>query len=62
MSFFWNGQRAEGKAAPQGGRFIAELAFLDERGKTVQEAEVPFVHDTIEAQQRPSVRSRARSA
>jgi squalene-hopene/tetraprenyl-beta-curcumene cyclase len=51
MSFFWNGKRAEGTATPPGGRYIAEVSFVDEHGKAVQKAEVPFVHDTLEKQQ-----------
>ncbi|APR76129.1 Ankyrin repeat protein [Minicystis rosea] len=52
MSFFWNGQRDGNKPASPGGRYIAEVSFLDARGKAVQKAEVPFVHDTLEKQQR----------
>jgi squalene-hopene/tetraprenyl-beta-curcumene cyclase len=43
MSFYWKGEGARG-------RFVAEVSFVDEAKKTVQSAEVPFVHDTPEAQ------------
>ncbi|MFT3772927.1 MAG: carboxypeptidase regulatory-like domain-containing protein [Minicystis sp.] len=51
MSFFWNGQRDADKPASPGGRYVAEVSFLDARGRAVQKAEVPFVHDTLEKQQ-----------
>lgn len=51
VSFFWNGQRDGNKPASPGGRYVAEVSFVDERGKVVQKAEVPFVHDTLEKQQ-----------
>lgn len=51
MSFFWNGQREGGKPAAPGGRYVAEVAFIDPANKLVQRAEVPFVHDTLEKQQ-----------
>ena len=50
MSFFWNGQRASDKPASPNGRYVAEISFVDERGKVVQKAEAPFVHDTLEKQ------------
>jgi squalene-hopene/tetraprenyl-beta-curcumene cyclase len=43
LTFFWKGNGAHG-------RFIAEVAFVDEAKKTVQTVEAPFVHDTLEAQ------------
>ncbi len=43
LSFFWKGEGAHG-------RYVAEVAFVDEAKKTVQNQEVPFVHDTLEVQ------------
>jgi squalene-hopene/tetraprenyl-beta-curcumene cyclase len=52
MSFFWKGQRIGDAPPSPGGRYVAEVLFRDARGKVVQKAEVPFVHDTLEKQQR----------
>ncbi len=43
LSFFWKGEGAHG-------RYVAEVAFVDEAKKTVQSVEAPFVHDTLEVQ------------
>jgi squalene-hopene/tetraprenyl-beta-curcumene cyclase len=43
MSFFWKGE-------DQHGRFIAEVSFVDAGKKAVQAVQVPFVHDTLDAQ------------
>lgn len=50
MTFFWDGSRSGRKAKEPAGRYIAELSFIDPRGGAVQHVEVPFVHDTPEAQ------------
>lgn len=49
MRFFWDGKGADG-ASQARGRYVAELSFLGKDGKVVQTAEVPFVHDTLDAQ------------
>jgi hypothetical protein len=43
LSFFWKGDGAHG-------RFVAEVAFVDDAKKTVQTLEAPFVHETLEKQ------------
>jgi squalene-hopene/tetraprenyl-beta-curcumene cyclase len=50
ISFFWKGTRDDGKPVPAHGRYLAEVSFVDEHQKSVQSVEVPFVHDTPEAQ------------
>lgn len=47
MSLTWNGQGEDGAALPRG-RYVAELALLDDDGAELQTVEVPFVHDTAE--------------
>lgn len=49
MRATWNGTGADGAALPRG-RYVAELSFHDASGRSVQAVEVPFVHDTPEAQ------------
>jgi squalene-hopene/tetraprenyl-beta-curcumene cyclase len=51
VSFFWNGQRAAGKPAAEGGRYVAEVTFVDAQHRAAQKVEAPFVHDTLEKQQ-----------
>ncbi|MDO9021218.1 MAG: carboxypeptidase regulatory-like domain-containing protein [Myxococcales bacterium] len=46
----WDGRPAQGDAAPAG-RYVATLSYLDASGRAVQDIELPFVHDTVEAQQ-----------
>jgi squalene-hopene/tetraprenyl-beta-curcumene cyclase len=52
MSFSWDGGAGASSDAEtaQRGRYIAELAYVDARGRVRQTVEVPFVHDTEEAQ------------
>ncbi len=50
MTFGWTGVDTAGKPLPRG-KYIAELAFRDAKGKVVQKSETPFVQDT-EASQR----------
>jgi squalene-hopene/tetraprenyl-beta-curcumene cyclase len=47
----WNGQPAEGAARAPAGRYLATLSYLDRSGRALQEVELPFVHDTAEAQE-----------
>jgi hypothetical protein len=49
LTFFWNGNGPSGAALPRG-RYIAELAALDANDAPLQSVELPFVHDTAEAQ------------
>lgn len=49
MSFRWEGRDREGRPQPAG-RYVARLRFSDARGQSVQTVELPFVHDTPEAQ------------
>jgi len=49
MAFEWDGRTRSGGQASRG-RYIAELALLDSRGRALQTLAVPFVHDTEEAQ------------
>jgi hypothetical protein len=49
MTFGWNGTGNDGKARPRG-RYIAELAFHDGKGKVVQKIETLFLQDTESAQ------------
>jgi len=51
MTLSWNGENGEGEAV-ENGRYVAELAYLDDDGDVRQTVEVPFVHDTAEAQAR----------
>jgi squalene-hopene/tetraprenyl-beta-curcumene cyclase len=51
MTVSWNGQNQEGDAV-ENGRYVAELAYLDADGEVRQTVELPFVHDTAEAQAR----------
>jgi squalene-hopene/tetraprenyl-beta-curcumene cyclase len=48
MRFAWDGT-ASGGARPQGGRYRAVVEIAS-AGRTLQSVEVPFVHDTLEAQ------------
>lgn len=50
MIVSWNGRDTAGEPRPKG-RYLAELSFVDAAGRTLQTAELPFVHDTPEAQQ-----------
>ncbi|HEU4404771.1 MAG TPA: carboxypeptidase regulatory-like domain-containing protein [Polyangiaceae bacterium] len=50
MIVSWDGRDPSGEPRPKG-RYVAELSFVDEGGRTLQSAELPFVHDTPEAQQ-----------
>ena len=50
MEFRWDGRDGAQRAMPSG-RYVAVLRFNDARGAAVQSVEVPFVHDTPEAQQ-----------
>jgi hypothetical protein len=49
MRATWDGTAADGTALPRG-RYVAEVSFHDASGRAVQSVEVPFVHDTPEAQ------------
>jgi hypothetical protein len=46
----WDGHPTQGEAAPAG-RYVATLSYVDRGGRSLQEIELPFVHDTVEAQQ-----------
>ena len=46
----WDGHPTDGAAAPAG-RYVATLSYVDRSGRALQEIELPFVHDTAEAQQ-----------
>lgn len=46
----WNGRPTQGDPAAAG-RYVATVAFVDRAGHAVQSVELPFVHDTVEAQQ-----------
>ncbi len=48
MRMHWNGLDAAGKAQDKGS-YVARFRFVQE-GKTLQEEQLPFVHDTHEAQ------------
>jgi squalene-hopene/tetraprenyl-beta-curcumene cyclase len=49
MQFTWNGHTNADAVAGRG-RYVAEVAYVDARGRERHAAEVPFVHDTEEAQ------------
>ncbi len=49
MSFSWDGKKSDGSPAAAG-KYVAQLRFRDATGKTLQVEELPFVHDTKEAQ------------
>lgn len=49
MTFQWDGHDAEGHTMAHG-RYVARLAYLDRAGRPLHRVEVPFVHDTPEAQ------------
>lgn len=49
MSIPWDGRTSGGEASPRG-RYVAELALLDGDGRERHRVELPFVHDTAEAQ------------
>lgn len=46
----WDGHPSQGAAAPAG-RYVATVSYVDRAGHALQEIELPFVHDTAEAQQ-----------
>jgi squalene-hopene/tetraprenyl-beta-curcumene cyclase len=50
LEFRWDGRDNAQRALPAG-RYVATLRFVDASGRAVQSVEVPFVHDTHEAQQ-----------
>ena len=50
VRFAWDGHGSDGAAAAPG-RYVATLAYVDAAGHAVQSLELPFVHDTLEAQQ-----------
>jgi hypothetical protein len=50
LEFRWDGHDSAQRALPAG-RYVATLRFVDASGRAVQSVEVPFVHDTPEAQQ-----------
>ena len=50
MSFSWDGAGPDKKPA-RAGRYRAEIAFVDDKGKVRQKETSVFVHDTLEAQQ-----------
>ncbi|MFO0628011.1 MAG: carboxypeptidase regulatory-like domain-containing protein [Polyangiales bacterium] len=50
LEFHWDGHDSAHRALPAG-RYVATLRFVDASGRAVQSVEVPFVHDTPEAQQ-----------
>lgn len=50
MSLSWNGHVDAGDTVAGRGRYVAELAYLDARGRARHTTETPFVHDTDEAQ------------
>jgi hypothetical protein len=49
MRAAWAGTGSDGAALPRG-RYVAAVTFVDPAGRAVQSVEVPFVHDTPEAQ------------
>lgn len=49
MSLAWEGRSDGGEEAPRG-RYLAELVLVDAEGRERHRVEVPFVHDTAEAQ------------
>jgi squalene-hopene/tetraprenyl-beta-curcumene cyclase len=49
MRATWDGHGADGAQLPNG-RYVAEVSFAGAGGRAVQRVEVPFVHDTPEAQ------------
>ncbi len=49
ITLHWNGATATGGVVPRG-RYLARLALRDGKGQLVQTTELPFVHDTAEAQ------------
>ncbi len=51
MTLSWDGKSDAGTAV-ENGRYVAELAYLDADGEVKQTVDVPFVHDTAEAQAR----------
>jgi squalene-hopene/tetraprenyl-beta-curcumene cyclase len=51
MTLSWDGKNGDGDAV-ENGRYVAELAYLDSDGDVRQTVDLPFVHDTAEAQAR----------
>jgi squalene-hopene/tetraprenyl-beta-curcumene cyclase len=51
MTLSWDGKSEDGDAV-ENGRYVAELAYLDAEGEVRQTVDLPFVHDTAEAQAR----------
>ena len=51
MSFSWDGAARGGGKAPSG-RYLARLVLTDADGRVVQTEDVPFVRDTLAAQER----------
>ncbi|MEZ4389778.1 MAG: carboxypeptidase regulatory-like domain-containing protein [Polyangiales bacterium] len=49
LEFRWDGRDSAQRAQPAG-RYVALLRFTDARGSVAQTVELPFVHDTAEAQ------------
>jgi squalene-hopene/tetraprenyl-beta-curcumene cyclase len=49
MVFAWDGQGPDGKVQKPG-KYLAQVSFRGADGKVVQKEEIPFVHDTPEAQ------------
>ncbi len=47
MRFHWSGKGTDGKERPNG-RYFAEVAYLDAKGKVVQTERALFTHDTPE--------------